>query len=64
VIVVPYTEFVARRERRLRIMAELRSEARAQTIEGEVRQVQAEEGATATEGASPDRSRPDGPLWN
>lgn len=63
-IVVPYTEFVARRERRLRIMAELRSEARAQTIEGEVRQVQAEERATATEGASPDRSRPDGPLWN
>jgi len=33
---VPYAEFVARRNRRLRIMAELRSQARDRTIEGEV----------------------------
>jgi len=36
VILVPYAEFVARRDRRLRVLAELRAEARAQTIEGEV----------------------------
>jgi hypothetical protein len=56
VTVVPYAEFVARRERRLRIMAELSSEARAQTIEGEVRHGQGEEGATPAEGESPDGS--------
>ena len=50
--VVPYPEFVARRDRRLRMMAELRSEARAQAIEGEVLHVHAEERATPAEGES------------
>jgi hypothetical protein len=34
--VVPYAQFVAHRNRRLRIMEELRSQARDRTIEGEV----------------------------
>jgi hypothetical protein len=38
-IVVAYSEFVARRHRRLRIMADLRSQASAHTIDGEVLQV-------------------------
>jgi hypothetical protein len=49
---VPYAEFVARRDRRLRVIAELRSEARAQTIEGEVLEVDAGERPTSAKGKS------------
>jgi hypothetical protein len=55
VTVVPYAEFVARRERRVRVMAELRSEARSQTMEGEVLHGQAEERAPAI--SAPDEVR-------
>ncbi len=55
---VPYAEFVARRHRRLRISAELRSQASAQTIEGEVLHVHTREAAADDQGESPAVSTP------
>src|SRR5581483_12132239 len=53
---VPYAEVVARRHRRLRILMELRSQARAHTIEGEVLHAHTEDLSAVDQEERPDVS--------